>query len=70
MKACLSLLFCFLLILSMAGCGQQETQEPDTGAAGQPEEVADTTRLDSAAGVDSAAGMTEDTTASEEAAGE
>ena len=75
MKKFLSLVCCFLLMLSMFGCGKQETQETDTGAAGQPEEMADTTRLDSAAGedttaADTTAGIVEDSTASEETTGQ
>ena len=61
MKNYLAIIACLLLMLSLFACGQQETKEPDPGAAGQAEEVADTTRLDSVAGaamevIDSAAG--------------
>ena len=61
MKNCLAIAACMLLMLSLFACGQQETKEPDPGAAGQAEEVADTTRLDSAAieVVDSAAEVVE-----------
>ena len=47
MKNYLAFVTCLLLLLSLFACGQQETKEPDPGAAGQAEEVADTTRLDS-----------------------
>jgi len=62
MKNCLAIAACVLLMLSLFACGQQETKEPDPGAAGQAEEVADTTRLDSAAieVVDSAAAAVEE----------
>jgi len=70
MKKFLSLVCCFLLMLSMFGCGKQETQETDTGAAGQPEEMADTTRLDSAAAADTTAGVVEDSTVLEETTGQ
>lgn len=72
MKRCLVLTLSFLLLLTLFGCAKQETGETDTGAAGQPEEMADTTRLDSAAGMDlttemdSAAEPTEDSAGSEE----
>ncbi|MCD6249190.1 MAG: hypothetical protein J7J98_02500 [candidate division Zixibacteria bacterium] len=61
MKNCLAIAACVLLMLSLFACGQQETKEPDPGAAGQAEEVADTTRLDSAVieVVDSAAEVVE-----------
>jgi len=61
MKNCLAIAACMLLMLSLFACGQQETKEPDPGAAGQAEEVADTTRLDSAVieVVDSAAEVVE-----------
>ena len=50
-------LACLALILFALGCGQKV--EEDTGAAGHPEEMADSTRLDSAATdmMDSAAKM-------------
>jgi len=63
MKKLLMLTCCFVLAASFfAGCGQEEAQEPaDTPAAGAVEEVADSTRLDSAAQmVDSAAAAIEE----------
>ncbi len=39
-----------VLVLSfalMSGCSSQEAQQKEAGAAGHPEEVADSTRLDS-----------------------
>ena len=48
MKRLFVSLACLLLILSVFGCGKQ-AEEQDTGAAGHPEEMADSTRLDSAA---------------------
>ena len=49
MKRTIALLICLLLAMSLFGCGTEEADQPeDTGAAGHPEEVADTTRLDSA----------------------
>lgn len=75
MRTCLALVLCILLTLSFFGCGKKEAEPADAGAAGQPEEMADTTRLDSAVGVDSMAGMdslagaTEDTSASEGSTG-
>lgn len=51
-------LACLMLLLVAFGCGQK-ADEQDTGAAGHPEEMADSTRLDSAATemIDSAAEM-------------
>jgi hypothetical protein len=49
MKKFLVVFVCLLFAASLlVGCGQKEAQE-DTSAAGQPEEMADTTRMDSAA---------------------
>ena len=65
MKKLLVLMFCFLLMASFMGCGQKaEEGADDTAAHGQAEEVADTTRMDSAA-VDS---MMPDTTMMDTAA--
>ena len=52
MKKLMLLLFCMALLVSGIGCGEKEKTE--TPAAGQPGEVADETRMDSAM-VDSAA---------------
>ncbi|MFZ5981425.1 MAG: hypothetical protein ACOYVF_12430 [Candidatus Zixiibacteriota bacterium] len=50
MKKILVLCFCLLFALSLLnGCGQKKEAEPDTSAAGHPEEVMDSTRMDSAA---------------------
>jgi hypothetical protein len=50
MKKLLAVVFCLLLMVAVFGCGQKEGEQPgDTGAAGHPDEVADSTRLDSAA---------------------
>lgn len=51
MKKFLVLSLCLAITASFfAGCGKQETQEPaNTPAAGNVEEMADSTRLDSAA---------------------
>jgi hypothetical protein len=67
MKRLFVSLACLLLILSAFGCGKK-VEEKDTGAAGHPEEMADSTRLDSAATqmMDSAAKLVD--TAMEEAA--
>ena len=68
MKKLLVLTLLLVFVLSLAiGCGQQKEEAGDTSAAGAPEEVMDTTRMDSAA-VDSMAG--EVTEAVEEAAEE
>ena len=54
-------MLCVLALAScvVVGCGSEETPEKEAGAAGHPEEVVDTTRLDSAvsdtAAVDTAA---------------
>ena len=49
MKRILILLLCGLFALALvAGCGQKEQTQEGT-AAGAPEEMADTTRMDSAA---------------------
>ncbi len=48
MKKFLTTFFCLLFVVSLlAGCGTKEKAEP-TPAAGAPEEMADTTRMDSA----------------------
>ena len=46
------LICCLLLALAMPGCGKKKAQ-PRPGAAGQAEEIADSTRLDSAVTTDS-----------------
>ncbi len=59
MKKLLVLALCLLFAASfMFGCGTQETgEDTEPAAGGQPEEMADTTRLDSAMeAVDSMAG--------------
>jgi len=50
MKKLLILTLCLLFAASlMYGCGQQEAeQKAEPAAGGQPEEMADTTRMDSA----------------------
>lgn len=62
MKNYLAIMACLMLMLSLFACGQEEAAEPDPGAAGQAEEVADTTRLDSAVAevIDSAAAVVEE----------
>lgn len=48
MRKLLATLFCLLLVASLlVSCGTKEKSEP-TPAAGAPEEMADTTRMDSA----------------------
>jgi len=50
MKKILVLCFCLLFALSLVnGCGQKKEADTDTSAAGHPEEVMDSTRMDSAA---------------------
>jgi hypothetical protein len=70
MKKLVILTLCLLFALAMvAGCGQQEAEEAeDTSAVGAPEEVMDTTRMDSAAA--EAAEAVEDTLTVEEGEGE
>jgi len=46
-------LLCGVGIIVMSGCGKSEKRQPQPGAAGHPEEVADSTRLDSAKTSDS-----------------
>lgn len=56
MRKFLAIVLCGLFMMSLiTSCGQKEEagQQTETPAAGQPEELADTTRLDSAV-VDSA----------------
>ena len=50
MKKLLVLLLCLAFgVAIMAGCGtKEEPAQTDTSAAGHPEEMADTTRMDSA----------------------
>jgi|GEM_PF-1951599 len=49
MKRFLIVIACSLLMLALlGGCGTKEEATPDTSAAGHPEEVADSTRMDSA----------------------
>ena len=49
MKRTAALFCCLLLALSIiAGCSAKEEPTPQPGAAGQPEEIADTTRMDTA----------------------
>ena len=53
-------LFALLFVLSiaaMSGCGKRESNQPQPGAAGHPEEMADSTRLDSARTSDSGGGL-------------
>ena len=69
MKKLLVLALCLLFAASfMYGCGKQETgEDTEPAAGGHPEEMADTTRMDSAMDVvDSLAGEAEE--AVEEAA--
>ena len=52
MKRLSVILLCLMFVVSLlASCGQKEeaAEQADTPAVGHPEEVADTTRLDSAA---------------------
>ncbi len=71
MKKLAAILTCLMVLAVLVGCGQQEEPQPgDTGAAGHADEVADSTRMDSAAGLDTAAEMPEDTAATEEPAGQ
>jgi len=50
MKRFLIAFACGLLMLALlAGCGKKEETTHDTSAAGHPEEMADSTRMDSAA---------------------
>lgn len=50
MKKMLALLCCLLLALAViVGCSAKQEAEEQTGAAGKAEEVADETRMDSAA---------------------
>jgi len=49
MKRHLTSFLCLLFILSLLlGCGQKEEAQESEPAVGQPEELADSTRLDSA----------------------
>lgn len=49
MKRFLIAFACGLLLLALlAGCGKKEETTNDTSAAGHPEEMADSTRMDSA----------------------
>ena len=49
MKRLLIVFACGLLMLALlAGCGKKEDATHDTSAAGHPEEMADSTRMDSA----------------------
>lgn len=50
MRKFLVLCFCLLFALSLInGCGQKKEADTDTSAAGHPEEMMDSTRMDSAA---------------------
>ena len=46
-------LLCGLFVVVVSGCGKEKGKEAKPGAAGQPEEMADSTRLDSARTSDS-----------------
>jgi hypothetical protein len=46
-------LVCGLFLVAVCGCGTRENKQPQPGAAGHPEEMADSTRLDSAKSLDS-----------------
>jgi len=74
MKKFLVLALCLLFAASfMFACGKQETEQTEPAAGGHPEEMADTTRMDSAMeAMDSMAGeaVEEGTEAVEEAAEE
>ncbi|HUV31091.1 MAG TPA: hypothetical protein VMY05_08405 [Acidobacteriota bacterium] len=49
MKRLFVVFVCLLLAIAIiGGCSSQEESPEQTGAAGQPEEMADTTRMDSA----------------------
>ena len=49
MKKLLTVLLCLMLIGLFMGCGKKAEEEPQgTAAHGQAEEMADTTRMDSA----------------------
>lgn len=49
MKRLLAIFLCILFLVSlMSSCGKKEEAEQQTPAVGEPEEVADTTRMDSA----------------------
>ena len=48
-KRFLTICFCLLFVLSLlSGCGQKKETPKDTSPAGQPEEMMDSTRMDSA----------------------
>jgi hypothetical protein len=49
MRRYLLVLLCALFVVVVTGCGKDKNKETQPGAAGQPEEMADSTRLDSAA---------------------
>jgi len=53
MRKYLLVLLCGLFVAVVTGCGKEKSKEPQPGAAGQPEEMADSTRLDSAVTPDS-----------------
>ena len=53
MRNQLTALLCVLAIALVCGCGRDKTKEPRPGAAGHAEELADSTRLDSARTPDS-----------------
>ena len=53
MRRYLLVLLCGLLVVVVSGCGKEKGDKSKPGAAGQPEEMADSTRLDSAGTSDS-----------------
>ncbi|MCX6834578.1 MAG: hypothetical protein NTW07_05495 [candidate division Zixibacteria bacterium] len=53
MRKYLLVSLCGLFVVVVSGCGKDKSKETPPGAAGQPEEMADSTRLDSARTIDS-----------------
>jgi hypothetical protein len=56
MRKYLLVLLCGLFVVVVTGCGKDKSKETQPGAAGHPEEMADSTRLDSAVTSDSSSG--------------